>query len=142
MPADGESLEQVLRFMAQVPFNQVLGLTIEALESGFCRMALPFREELIGDPFRRALHGGVLSAMADTCGGACLWTQCEAGDSLSTVDLRVDYLRPGRCQTVFCDGRVLRLGNRVGVAEMLAYHPGEQNEPIVTAKGVYNIRRT
>ena len=123
------------------PFNQVLGLRIEALDVGYARMSIAFREELIGDPFRRAIHGGVISAMVDTAGGAALFTRCDVGDRLSTVDLRVDYLRPGRPEAIFVDATVLRLGNQVGVTEMSAYHAGRKSEPIASGKAVYNIRR-
>jgi len=141
VPHDRASLEDVQAFMDQVPFNRVLQLHIDSLAKGFCRMSIPFREDLIGDPFRRALHGGVISAAIDTCGGAALWTQCERDDRLSTVDLRVDYLRKGEPETLFVDGRVLRLGNRVGVTDMVAYHAGRRHEPVASGKAVYNIRR-
>ncbi len=134
-------IEDVRRFMDMIPFNAVLGIRIDALSDGFCRMSIPFRDELIGDPVRPALHGGVLSAAIDTCGGAAIWTQIDKGDAISTVDLRVDYLRPGQPREFVVEGRVLRLGNRVGVAEMIAYHPGGEGEPIASGKGVYNVRR-
>lgn len=134
-------LELVRTFMAAVPFNALLQIQVDELSDGYCLMSVPFREELIGDPFRRALHGGVLSAVIDTCGGAALWTRIDEGDVLATVDLRVDYLRPGQPRDFFVEGRVLRLGNRVGVADMVAYHRGNEAEPIASGKGVYNVKR-
>lgn len=141
MSAPSVPLEEVQAFMDSIPFNKVLGLRVTFLDSGLCNMKVPFREDLIGDPIRRALHGGVISAALDTCGGAALWTQCGEGDRLSTVDLRVDYLRKGEPEDLYVDGTVLRLGNRVGVTEMVAYHPGRRDEPIASGKGVYNVRR-
>ncbi len=134
-------LEFVKNLMSLIPFNRLLGLVLDELREGYCKMSVPFRDELIGDPARPALHGGVLSAVIDTCGGAAIWTQCEEGDVLSTVDLRVDYLRPGQPRDFIVEGRVLRLGNRVGVAEMIAYHLGSESKPIASGKGVYNVRR-
>lgn len=136
------NLEDVVAFMKQVPFNRVLGLEVEELGDGYARMSAAFREDLIGDPFRRALHGGVISAMVDTVGGAACFTKCERGDRLSTVDLRVDYLRPGRPESIFVEAHVIRIGNRVGVTDMTAYHAGRKTEPIASGKAVYNIRRT
>lgn len=141
MGVPASMLEEVQAFMALVPFNRLLQLQIQELGDGYARMSTPFREELIGDPFRRAIHGGVISAAIDTCGGAALWTRCERGDRLSTVDLRVDYLRPGLTESLYVDGRVLRLGNRVGVTEMVAYHAGRKEEPIAVGMAVYNVRR-
>jgi uncharacterized protein (TIGR00369 family) len=134
--------EEVQLFMSYVPFNQFLGLKVNEIGPGRCKMSAEFREEFIGDPLRRALHGGVLSAIIDTCGGATVWSSCERGDRLSTVDLRVDYLRPGLPEDIFVEGRLLRLGNRVGVAEMVAYHLGKKDEPVATGTAVYNVKRS
>lgn len=140
--SDAPSLESVRRFMAEIPFNRYIGLELTELTSGFAKMVVPFRDELVGDFVRGALHGGVISASIDACGGAVVWSQCEEADRVSTVDLRVDYLRPGQLEAVIIEGRVLRLGNRVGVADMIAYHEDRKHEPIATGKGVYNVRRS
>ena len=99
------------------------------------------RPELIGDPDRPALHGGVLSAVADTCGGCAVWSAVGADDRVSTIDLRIDYLRPGQPEELRCIGNVLRVGNRVGVAQITLFHPSASDVPIAEAKGVYSVKR-
>lgn len=137
------TIEQVRHFMeVSVPFNRVLGLRVAQLEENFARMELPFREELIGDPFRPALHGGAISALLDTCGGAAVWASVDPQDRVSTIDLRVDYLRPGLLELVIAEARVLRIGNYVGVAQLNAFHPSNPEQLIATGTGVYNIRRS
>ena len=134
--------ETVARFMeAQIPYNRHLGLKVVRLEAGFCRMELPFRREFIGDPWRPALHGGVLSALIDTCGGAAVWTEIDDEDRASTVDLRVDYLRPGPLKDLACEARVVRIGNRVGVTDMALFAIDQPEVIVAAGKGVYNIRR-
>ena len=108
---------------------------------GEVRIDLPYRKELIGNPILPALHGGVISALLDTAAGLAVWTQLEMGDLISTVDLRVDYLRPGKPELLFAKGRVVRQGNRVGVAEVRAFHEGGWDKPVAVGMGVYNIRR-
>ncbi len=124
----------------QIPFNRVLGLRVRSLAPGTAVLEIPFRPELIGDGERPALHGGVLSALADTCGGAAVWTQIGPADRVSTIDLRVDYLRPGRAETLIATGRVLRVGNRVGVVNVVLSHEGDP-DPVAEAKGVYAVKR-
>ena len=126
----------------QIPFNRYLGLQVLDLQPGKAQLVVPFREQLIGDPFRPALHGGVISALVDTCGGAAVWTYVESNDRLSTVDLRVDYLRPGPLEDIVCEGRVLRMGNRVGVADMRVFSPKQPDVIIASGKGVYSVRRS
>lgn len=127
---------------AQIPFNRFLGIQLTHLAKGEARMELPFREDFIGDPFRPALHGGVISTMLDNVGGAAVFTTLQnIEDRASTVDLRVDYLRPGRKLTLVAEARIIRAGNRVAVTELKAFHPDAPDEPVATGIGVYNTRR-
>jgi uncharacterized protein (TIGR00369 family) len=87
--------EELIRYMEQqVPFNRVLGIEIMAIEEGSVIMRVPMKPEFIGDPVRPAVHGGVISALADTVAGLAVFRCIEWGRAASTVDLRVDYLRP------------------------------------------------
>lgn len=146
LPPDRLSL--LRRWFEQgIPFNRFLGIRLHALERGRCVLRLPWRDELVGDASRPAVHGGVLSTLIDTAGGgACFAALDRVEDRLSTVDLRVDYLRPGGAADLWCQGEVVRMGNRVGVARMAVYSgglpgPGEPDQPIATGQAVYNIVR-
>jgi len=136
-------LELVIEFMEQsVRFNKFLGIKLLELKRGYALMELPFREDFIGDPFRPALHGGVITSLVDTCGGAAVWSAADAMDRVSTVDLRIDYLRPGPLEDLRCEATVLRIGNRVGVTEMKVYAKTDPERIIASGKAVYNIRRS
>lgn len=123
-----------------IPFNRVLGIKLVTLEKGHARLEVPFRDELVGDPFRPALHGGVLSALADTAGGAAVWASVDdLRPRVSTIDLRMDYLRPARLELVVADARVVRMGNRVGVVDVRLFHLANEDEAFATCKAVYNV---
>lgn len=127
-------------FEEKIRFNAYLKMEIVTLKKGYARLKIPFTENLIGDPFRPALHGGVISTLLDTAGGIAAFTSSNPGDKLSTVDIRIDYLRPGGLKDLMADGRVLRIGNRVAVCEIIAFQDDPES-PVATGKGVYNIRR-
>src|SRR4029450_8438004 len=107
--------EELLALMEdQVPFNRFLGLKGESIASGRAVLVLPVRPEFVGDPRRPALHGGVLSSLIDTAGGLAAWSALGAGESVSTVDLRVDYLEPaGLGEPLRAEAELVRKGNRV-----------------------------
>ncbi len=135
---DLDALRQVMEEL--IPFNRYLGLRVIEIDRGHVRIEVPFREELIGDPLRRAIHGGVLSATADAAGGAAVWSLLEDPRArVSTIDMRIDYLRPGRQETLVAEAAVVRVGKRVAVADVRCFHPSAPNETIATGKCVYNI---
>ena len=137
-----QKYESIRLFMEhQVPFNQVLGIQIQEIRDGFAAMHIPFRDTLIGDTSRPAIHGGVLSALADVVAGTALLTQLEMGDRLSTVDLRIDYLRPAGKADLRGEATVSRIGNRIGVARVAIY--GSDPEELVgEGSAVYQIKRS
>jgi len=135
---DAVALRQVMEEL--IPFNRVLGIRVVEIDTGHVRMEIPFREELIGDPVRRAVHGGVISALADTAGGCAVWSALEEPTArVSTIDIRIDYLRPGRSETLVAEANVVRAGRRVGVVDIRLFHPSAPAESIATGKGVYNV---
>lgn len=139
-PVDRRLL-QVL-FERVIPFNRFLGVKLAEVGDGVACLELPFRPELLGNPVAGTLHGGVISTLLDNAGGVAVWSQIRQDDLLSTVDLRVDYLRPAAAETLLARAEVVRLGNRVGVVQLRAFHPGSEGAPVAAGVGVYNIRRT
>lgn len=115
----------------RIPFNRILGMEVAALEPGAARVRFSLRPELIGNPVHQTLHGGVISAVLDATGGLTASTGLldrAAGGTLEafaaqaarvgTIDLRVDYLRPGRGVNFFASGTVMRAGRKVAVTRM------------------------
>jgi uncharacterized protein (TIGR00369 family) len=130
----------ILRVMEDhVPFNRLLGIRGESAGLGRCVLVLPVRSEFVGDPRRPALHGGVLSALIDTAGGVAAWTALGSGESLSTVDLRVDFLEPaGLGGPLRAEAELVRKGNRVCHVKVALSQDGVLR---AEGRGVYNIHR-
>lgn len=110
-----------------IPFNRVLGLRIESMDLKAPQLRFDMRPELIGNARRGILHGGVISSVLDATGGyaimLALAKEPKPGEKLAfpnigTIDLRVDYLRPGRGKHFIATGRVVRLGKRIAVTHM------------------------
>ncbi len=133
--------QKLIAFFEQgIPFHVHTALKVDRLEVGHCRLRLPFSEQWVGDPFRPALHGGILSFMADSAGGLAVFsTLSDPNKRTSTVDLRIDYLRPGRLEELLCDATVIRGGNRVAVTSMVLHHGEPEADKIAEARAVYNI---
>jgi len=132
-----------------IPFNLHLGLKVELLRAGEAVLRIPWGDHLVGDVFRPSVHGGVTSMLIDTAGGCVCFTQLmNPEDRASTVDLRVDYLRPAAHLDLYCQAAIIRLGNKVAVCRMEVFSgpspwvggPADA-KPIATGQGVYNVLR-
>ena len=145
--SDGK-MEARLRqvFEEHVPFNKVIGLRVESTDPDAPKLRFDMRPEPIGNPRRQILHGGVISAVLDVAAGFAIHlgvagSKGEASEdhlpSIGTIDLRVDYLRPGRGNYFIVTGRVVRLGNRVAVAHMDLVN--DSGELIATGGAAYMV---
>ena len=122
-----------------IPFNRVLGLKLESMDPKAPKLAFDMRPELVGNSRRGILHGGVISAVLDATGGYALMLalakEPKPGEkfpfpNIGTIDLRVDYLRPGRGKHFVATAKVVRLGNRIAVTHMeLVNDEGELISP-------------
>ncbi|VTP59796.1 Uncharacterized protein, possibly involved in aromatic compounds catabolism [Serratia rubidaea] len=85
----------------------------------------------MGNAAQKILHGGVIASVLDVAAGlACVGSVLMRQESLveeelaarlsrmGTIDLRVDYLRPGRGEHFIASASVLRSGNKVAVARV------------------------
>src|SRR5882724_8633243 len=146
---DIEPMDLKLRrlFETAVPFNKVLGLRVESLDPEAPKLRFDMRPELIGNARRQILHGGVISAVLDVAAGFAIHlavgknrAEDPKGDhfpTIGTIDLRVDYLRPGRGHYFIATGRVVRLGSRVAVAHMELVN--DSDELIATGGAAYMV---
>src|SRR5256886_14385003 len=59
------------------------------------------------------VHGGAIAALADMALASAGASVAGDGEVVTTVDLRVDFLRPGRPGTLLARGRVSRRTRRL-----------------------------
>jgi len=135
-------------FEDMITFNQVLGLKITSIKPERVSGAIVMRPELVGSPNR--LHGGVISASLDAMGGLAVMAAIGARHmdeaaaqrlhrfgKLGTIDLRIDYLRPGIGEKFELHAEVLRLGSRVATTRM--EFRGADGKLLSTGSGAYIV---
>jgi uncharacterized protein (TIGR00369 family) len=134
----------------KIPFNKVLGLTVESLSLDQASVRLPMRQELIGNFIRGSLHGGVISSTLDFMGGLVAFlsvlktmqgqsvqAMAERFAKIGTIDMRIDYLRPGVGDYFIATGYVLRTGNKVAVTRMELHN--NERQLIAVGTGAYVV---
>ncbi len=126
-------------FEESIPLHKFLGLKIVELEKDFVKIKVPFKKELVGDFRTNRWHGGIIATIMDSVGGVIGATHFTSmDDKISTIDLRVDYLKGAEPFEVVVVGKIVRMGNRILVAKMKAF---QNDELIAEGKGVYNFIR-
>jgi uncharacterized protein (TIGR00369 family) len=132
----------------ELPFNCFLGLNYDCFDIEKGCIHFDMKEELIGNRHFKILHSGVIAAILDTEGGFLLllnnaWP-AEVGPADDpfifrggTIDLRIDYLRPGKGTHFVASGEILRRGNKVAVVRTELRN--EQEELIAVGTGTYLI---
>lgn len=118
-------------FEELIVFNRTLGLQVSEVAPDRASARIDMRPELIGHFTHHRLHGGVISATLDAIGGLAVMTAIGARHmsetidarmarfgKLGTIDLRVDYLRPGIGTHFTAHAEVMRLGSRVASTRM------------------------
>jgi len=112
----------------RIPFHSLLGMQVHVQAGEPACIRINMKPDLIGNFVTGVLHGGVISSVLDTTGaliaieGALKQLQVSTREQVvyhltktSTIDLRVDFLRPGKGTSFVATGTVLRTGKRVAV---------------------------
>jgi uncharacterized protein (TIGR00369 family) len=136
-------LRQVME--EHIAFNKYLGLKVDSFDVQAPKLRFDMRPELVGNPSRQILHGGVISATLDVAGGFAIMLSI-AGETpvtptsfpnMGTIDLRVDYLRPGRGKYFVATARIVRKGSRIAVVHMELHN--DEGELIATGGAAYVV---
>jgi uncharacterized protein (TIGR00369 family) len=128
-----------------IAFNKYLGLKVESFDADAPKLRFEMRPELVGNPARQILHGGVISATLDVAGGFAIMLSLAADmtgiptsfPNMGTIDLRVDYLRPGRGKYFVATARIVRKGKRIAVTHMELHN--DTGELIATGGAAYVV---
>lgn len=137
-------------FERGIPFNHLLGLQILSVQPASVRGRITMKAELVGTASQGRLHGGVTASVLDTMGGLAVLAagiERHPHDSpaqalqrfarMGTIDLRVDYLRPGIGRHFDAVAEVTRLGGRVGSTQMRLVN--DEGTLIATAAAAYIV---
>jgi uncharacterized protein (TIGR00369 family) len=139
-----------INFLEQIPFNKVLGLRPTKLSQDYCEFKMNMKDDLIGNFLQGILHGGAISTALDVTGGAmamvAAWQRLKNQDvpssertktlaKLGTIDMRVDFLQPGKGKEFTIGATLLRIGNKVAVTRMELNN--EKGDLIAVGTGTY-----
>ncbi len=141
-----DTLKGLADFAARVPYLAWLGVHFSLDAEGGMIAHLPYAPHMIGNPAPPALHGGVTAAFLETTAIAALSLSMRDGHgclpkSLArTIDITIDYLRPGRPQDCHARAIITRSGRRYASVRVEAWQ-ADPARPFAEAMGHFLMPR-
>jgi uncharacterized protein (TIGR00369 family) len=97
------------------PVAQLIGFKLIEVEKGRAVMTLD-ADARHANPMG-TLHGGILCDIADAAMGIAYASLGEEGESFTTLELKINFLKPVWNASLRAEGKVIRAGKIVGLVE-------------------------
>jgi uncharacterized protein (TIGR00369 family) len=136
---DDERFRRVAAIFDSAGFLATLGVRLEAVGPGTCEASLQLT------PALRQQHGfahaGVVTTLADHTAGGAAKAAVPPGRDVLTLELKINFLRPGRGERLVARGRCLRAGRTVAVSEseVFAFAADGQEELIAKLSSTLTV---
>lgn len=128
------------QFIEAIPHSQALSMRLEQIGDGMAEISMPYDERLVGDPATGVIHGGAVSALMDTCGGAAVMSHPDAMGT-ATIDLRIDYMRPATPgQRIRARAECYHVTRAVAFVRATALDD-DTDRPVAAATGAFTFQR-
>jgi uncharacterized protein (TIGR00369 family) len=129
------------QFIEAIPFSRALRMRLEEIGDGVAVISMPWNDALVGEPRTGVIHGGAVSSLMDTCGGAAVMCHPEALAATATIDLRIDYMRPAEP-----GARITARATCYHVTRSVAFVRAEawdsdEGRPLAAATGAFTVER-
>lgn len=119
-----------------VPYVGMLGFRVRRFEPGRVEVELPFRDLLVRPG--GTVCGPALFALADITLYGVVLSLVGRVELAVTTDLTMHFLSKPRPSDLEGEGRILRLGTRLAIGEVVIRSVG-RSEPVAHAVGTYAI---
>lgn len=130
------------QFIESIPHSQAMRMELRDIGDGVAEIIMPYHADLVGDPHTGVIHGGAVSTLMDTCGGAAVMSHPSNPGGTATIDLRIDYMRaatPG--QSIRARATCYHITRTVAFVRAIATDDDTEN-PVATATGAFTVQGT
>ena len=101
---------------ARNPFWSLLGMELVDVKKGWARIRLPYDEKLtnaIG-----LVHGGAIFSPADSAVGMALVGMIARNESISTLEMKINSLKPFKGKEIFAEAKIIHKGTQTAIGDV------------------------
>ena len=124
-------------FLSYIPHMRECGLSLDRGAPDGVELRMPFREEWVGDPVRGVLHTGPITVLVDSASGLAVLAATPVPETIATLDLRMDYLRPAmRDKDLVCRAECFRLTSHIAFVRATVWQD-DRDQPVAISQSAF-----
>jgi acyl-CoA thioesterase len=116
-------------------FPRSLGIELDLIEHGRARLSLEVKQRHL--QLAGVMHGGAIATLVDTAVAFAIVGASRPGARFTTVEMKLNYLRPIQKGRVIAEAKLIRNGRRIVVSDCDVFD--SQGE--LAAKGLLTYMR-
>jgi uncharacterized protein (TIGR00369 family) len=116
-------------------FSELVGTEVSSAKEGRAEVSLKAQEQHLNPS--GTVHGGVISTLIDVSMAEALNTLTEEGEQPFTIQITVNYMRPGKPGALTSTAEVRKGGERITIVEAEVVQEEDDEQVIALATGTY-----
>ena len=123
--------------LSQIPYASFLDVRVETDDRGTV-IVLPFREDLVGNRWLPALHGGVVGAFLELVAMGTMLVHSEVARLPKPINFSVDYLRSAGATETRGRATIVKHGRRIANVRVVAWQD-DPTKPVAAGIGNFLV---
>ena len=113
---NSQHIKTVMQLINQSPYFQLISMQVCELDLGYARMEAQQQNKHL-NPYG-GVHGGVYASLMDAAAYWSIYSELDEEADYTTLDLQIDYLGISNAQKLIAEGRRIKTGRSIHLAQV------------------------